>query len=405
MTPRTFLVLMTAVAVISDSLLHPFYPQYFREVFGVTDSVHVGLYVAACSLTVLLTFPVWALVSRRVPVVRLLIATQVATAILAAVSFAADSLLVFWGASLAMMLFKASYLLIYPYVMSLEDKTRHPQTIGVLAFVVYFGHIASAFAAGLVFEVLGPRLLFVAMAAGDLLQTALCFLVAGSATFAQRPAPAHEGSSDASLGLPRGFLVRLGLVMFALYFSAYVTEPFFSEFWEARSGIYNRIASGVVYALPGLAALATIAIDARRSTQQGPGLGIVPIAALLVIGLGLQLFGNWMLVVVGRCLYGWALFRSMVALDLIVFRISTPDDYAVDFSRANLFQGLGVMVASMVAGSLVGHFGSSVPFLVAAAGFVVGAAFYAWRVQPAVALRENTAAMADAGPRSEALPT
>ena len=57
MSLKASLVLMTVIAVVSDSMLHPFYPQYFAVVLGVTDPRHVGLYIAACSLTVMLAFP------------------------------------------------------------------------------------------------------------------------------------------------------------------------------------------------------------------------------------------------------------------------------------------------------------------------------------------------------------
>lgn len=405
MTPRAFLVVMTAVAVVGDSLLHPFYPQYFRSVLGVDDPVHVGLYVAACSLTVLLSFPAWAVLSRRFRVLRLLIVTQICAAILACLSFTATTVTAFWAASLAMMVFKASYLLIYPYVMSLEDRTRHPQTIGLLAFVVYFGHILAALAAGLVFQLLGARTLFLGMAAGDLLQTALCLAVAGVPPFSEHRSRAAAPSGGEARTAPRGFFVKLGLVMFALYFSAEVTAPFFSEFWEARSTIANRITSGLVFALPGVAALAALLTDARRRDTDRPPMRMTHAVALVTAGLLLQLTGVPAAVIAGRCLYGWALFRTMVQLDLLVFQVSAPDDYAVDFSRANLFQGLGVMLASSVAGSIVGAAGVSAPFLVAATGFLAAAALHGLWVRPALLSLDSTPSTEAAGPEPEANPS
>lgn len=405
MTPRAFLVVMTAVAVVGDSLLHPFYPHYFRSVLGVTDPVHVGLYVAACSLTVLLSFPAWAVLSRRVRVLRLLVVTQAFAAALACLSFAASSVAAFWIVSLAMMVFKASYLLIYPYVMSLEDRTRHPQTIGLLAFVVYFGHILAALAAGLVFQLLGPRPLFLAMATGDVLQTALCLAVVRAHPYSKPPAAVLRPAGGATGGAPRGFFVRLGLVMFALYFGACVTEPFFSDYWEARSDVANRIASGLVFALPGIAALAALALDARRGGGGRRTMRMTRAVALVVAGLLLQLSGSWAVIVLGRCLYGWALFRAMVELDLIVFQVSAPDDYAVDFSRASFFQGLGVMLASSVAGSIVHVIGPTAPFVVAAAGFLAGAALHALWVRPALLSIDSAAGPASGGPEPEAHPS
>ena len=36
---KFLLIAMTAVAVVADSMLLPFYPQYFSERFGVTKAV------------------------------------------------------------------------------------------------------------------------------------------------------------------------------------------------------------------------------------------------------------------------------------------------------------------------------------------------------------------------------
>lgn len=403
MSPRTFLVAMTAVAVVGDSLLHPFFPQYFRAVFGVTDSVHVGFYVAACSLTVLLSFPVWALLSRKVSTPRLLIATQLACAVFACATSAAGSLGEFWALSLTMMALKASYLLIYPYVMSLEEKERHQGTIGLLAFVVYFGHLLAALMAGFILQILGPRPLFLAMAAGDVLQATISLFAVKARVFSARSAPIRSPLQEGSRPMPRGFLAKLGLLMCVLYFSAYVTEPFFSEYWESRSSVTNRIISGLVFALPGIAALMALIIDARFGSR--PSRGMARGVWLVVVGLLLQLFGPWPAAVAGRFLYGWALFRTMVELDLILFQVSTPDDYAVDFSRANFFQGLGVMIASSTAGSLVHVIGPAAPFVTAAVAFMAGALFHLVWVRPALHSIERTALVPDTGPGPEALPS
>ena len=372
MTPRAFLLLMTAVAVVGDALLHPFYPQYLQTLYGVSEPTHVGAYVAATSLTVFLAFPAWALLSRKVPVLRLLLATQSLAALFALAASAAPSLAAFWGLSLGMMIFKASYLLIYPYVMSLEGPESHTRTIGLLAFVAYFGHIISAFAAGLVFELLGPRNLFVAMAAADLIQLALCGVALKTAEI--RPQPSLDQSERRKGARPR-FFYELGLVMLVLYFSAYLAEPFFSEYWEMRAESSNRVLSGLVFAIPGFAALAALAVNARRGERDSK-VGLTPMVFLALAGLALQTSALTSAIVVGRAVYGWALLNVMVRLDLLVFRASAPEDYAVDFSRVNVFQGLGVMLASSCAGTLVRVFGLTAPFVLAIAGFGLGALLF-----------------------------
>jgi hypothetical protein len=366
---RTFLVAMTAIAVVSDSLLHPFYPQYFESVFGVTDPMHVAFYIAACSLTVLATFPAWARVAARVSVLRLLIATQAATLVLNLACASTTSLAVFWVLSLAGMVFKASYLLIYPYVLSLESRAQHIHTIGLLALVVHFGNIMASLLSGALFELTNGHALFVAMAAGDLLQIGLCVWLWRSRTAQAAPAP------EAPTALPepsRHAMAKLGATMLLLYFGAYLIEPFFSVHWERVSGTDNKLAAGVVFALPGLAALLGLWRNARAEPS-GDG-GLATGLALAVVGVGLQLVEVPAVLLAGRFLYGWALFQAMVRLDSMLFQMSTPDRYAIDFSKINLWQGLGVFAASLVAGRIVLSANVSLPFWASMACFAVGIA-------------------------------
>lgn len=68
--------MMTALAVITDNLIIPFYPQYFAERFDNPPEQHVGLYLAVVSLVVMAVFPLWARLAKRVHPVRILISAQ-----------------------------------------------------------------------------------------------------------------------------------------------------------------------------------------------------------------------------------------------------------------------------------------------------------------------------------------
>jgi MFS transporter, DHA1 family, multidrug resistance protein len=377
MGPKAFLVLMTIVAVVTDSMLHPFYPQYFEQVFGVADPMHVGFYIGACSLTVMLAFPLWALLARKIPVLRLLIATQLATGALSLACCAITSLEWFWAVSLGMMVFKASYLLIYPYVMSLESKEYHVGTISLLALVVYFGNILAALLSGVLFELADARYLFVVMACGDAVQIGLCFMLMKSPLPSPDDGPAEADPSEPMPARPRLFAYRLGSVMLVMYFSAYLTEPFFSAYWEDLSAIENKIVTGLVFAIPGLAALLGLYLNSRkRSEDSAPYAGILPAIMVGICSLWLQASGSPSLLLIGRFLYGLALFQSMVRLDALLFRFSTPETYSVDFSKINIFQALGIQIASLAAGSIVAALGMKTTFLMSMGGFMLGALLY-----------------------------
>jgi hypothetical protein len=63
---RTTIAVMSAFAVVSDAVLIAFYPQFFERRYGVTSAFHVGAYIAAISIAVMCTLPLWARVARRV---------------------------------------------------------------------------------------------------------------------------------------------------------------------------------------------------------------------------------------------------------------------------------------------------------------------------------------------------
>ncbi len=378
MNLKFFLVSMTVVAVVSDTMLHPFYPQFFASAFGMTDARHVGLYIAACCFTVMLAFPFWAWVARRVPALQLLVYTQLAAGLLSILCYWSDSLLEFWLTALSMLVFKGSYLLIYPYVMSLEDKEKHVGTIGLLSVIVHFGSILGAVLGGLVLEVFEPRQVFFVMAGGDFMQMLIClFLLRHGGLERQARTPALEPvSRQATDTLPRGFLYKLGAIMSIFYFSAYLSRPFFSLYWESISSFDSKIASGFVFAIPGVVALFALWLNQRTGKQGSAYHGIVVAVLLGACGLLLQASPQEVVVLAGQCVFGWALFQATVRLDLLLFELSTPTSYATDFSKINFFQNLGLLVSSFAAGSLVDAYGLQIPFIAAALGFVLTAVLY-----------------------------
>ena len=192
MTLRTCLIMMTALAVITDNLIIPFYPQYFAERFDNPPEQHVGLYLAVVSLVVMSVFPLWARLAKRVHPVRILISAQLMAGSLTAACYFIDSLPLFWVVSLLMVVFKGSYLLMYPYVMSLQQQDNHTRTIGTLSVVVHFGAILGAALGGLILQIMNIGDVFLVMAAGDFIQMAICMhLVRG-----YLPAPGEQPASD-----------------------------------------------------------------------------------------------------------------------------------------------------------------------------------------------------------------
>lgn len=378
MNLRVLIITMTVLAVISDAILIPFYPQFFSARYGVDSPVHVGAYVAAISIAVMCTLPFWARVARRVEPVHLLVYTQFAAGSFSLLSDWAPTVEVYWVLSMLMFMCKSSYLLMYPYLMRMTPKEQHAATIGVLSVVVHFGAIFGAVVGGFVLQTWGPRASILAMAAGDYFQMLVCLYLILSGRFVRVNTGEHariEATEAHRAGLlARLPILKLALVMLMFDFSAYLIRPFFALYWQAVTGNDSELVSGMAFAIPGVVAIVALRLQAwiRARGGQLPDhtLGNLLLGA---VGLLLHAASDPVLIVLGRVLYGWAFFQIIVKLEVNLFRLSTPRRYANDYAITNFFQNMGVLLSSFAAGAIVKHHGLHVPFLLAAAGFVLTA--------------------------------
>ncbi|PWC16069.1 MFS transporter [Brenneria corticis] len=376
MTLRMTILIMSAFGVISDSILIAFYPQFFRERYGITSTVHVGAYIAAISIAVMCMLPVWARIARRIETMRLLVYTQFAAAIFCVFSAWAPTAWSYWLLTMIMFMTKASYLLMFPYLMRLEKPQNHSMVIGALSVVVHIGAIFGATIGGLGLQQYGPVFCIWLMAAGDFAQLGLCLylLYSGKAT----PVLSRDEKAT-SLPLPKrspqalSALLKLSLLMLLFDFSAYLVRPFFSVYWENTTGLTNQMLTGLIFAIPGIVAL--IALSVKRRYSPPPGLLDHTLGNLLIgaLGLMLQATPSLWLIVLGRCLYGWALYQVTVKLEVTLFKVSSPEVYARDFGVTNFFQNLGVLLSSFGAGYLVSLIGIPASFVIAAIGMLLTA--------------------------------
>ncbi|WP_299839496.1 MFS transporter [uncultured Tenacibaculum sp.] len=372
---KNFLILMTLVAVVSDYLLHPFYPQFFELRFGVKDPEMVGYYFAAICFMVMIAFPFWAYVSKKVSELNILVYTQFVAGILALYCFYTSSYITFWIVSLVMILFKGSYLLVYPYILKIITKEEHPKTIGLLSVVVHLGGILGAVIGGLTVDLIDPRNIFLIMAAGDFIQMAMSGYLLKSDKYATGLIVTEEEVKSEKKFIPKGFILKLGLITLILYFSDFLIRPFFSLYWESFSAYKTKFISGTVYAIPGFVALVTLWINNKRKTQDGYK-GIINALCIALIGLFLQGIPSDAFVVIGRIIYGWAIFQGVVKFDILLFELSTPDSYALDYSKIHFFQNLGVLLASLSVGVVVEKYGLQIPFSIALGGFILTLVLY-----------------------------
>ncbi|WP_206155998.1 MFS transporter [Chitinophaga fulva] len=381
---RFYLILMTLVAVVSDYMMHPFYPLFFASRFGIEDPRITGTYFSAVCATVMVAFPIWAMVSRRIPELRILVYTQVIAGILAASCAFITHYALFWVVSLAIIIFKGSYLLVYPFILRITATDKHVGVISILSVIIHLGSVLGAVFGGMVIDWMQPQYIYLGMAAGDFFQAGLSGWLLLSRKDIPGPVVTEQPTRSWSELLPSGTVLRLSVITLFFYYADFIIRPFFVRYWETVSAVHLRIVSGAVYAIPAAVAVLALWMNRRRKVPDSPWHAILPALLLALAGLLLQSWPSTGAIIAGRCLYGWAFFQSAVRFDALLFHVSDPASYAVEYSKIHFFQNLGVLTASFSAGVLVEHYPLNVPFVVAFAGYLLVAAMYYQLARPHV---------------------
>ena len=366
---KAALILLTLISVVADTMLLPFYPHFFEQAFAVSDPHHVGWYIAACCLTVMCAFPFWSRVARHIHELHLWVITQIVAAILAVLCYRSESLLEFWLLSQTMLVFKASYLLIYPFVMRLEEQQKRLGVAGLFSVLMHFGGIGGAVLGGTALDVLNPRAIYLIMAAADLVQVAICLYLIVTLRVAFKPAASSQASTH-KRAIP-DYVFKLGVLSLLFYFSVFLIRPFFTRYWESVSAIDSTLITALVYAIPAWVALATLLRNYMRPSARSSVELISTGAACILAGLFLQSAEHSLGILLGRVIFGYGLFQVTVHLEVLLFELSEPEHFASDYSKVHFFQNLGVIAASFAVGSLVDRAGLTAPYFLALAGMSV----------------------------------
>ena len=170
----SLLLLCGFLFVFTETLLSPFYPQFFAQVFGVTDPGMAGEFVTLCRLSVLLCAPLWGLMTRWVSPLKILIFTQSTAAVITFFMAQASTLKAFVILSVLLMAFKSSYFLFYSLLVELGGQAKNLQSVASVQLVVHLALIASSLGSVWVINSVNPLAMFQFVAALDVLQVGLC---------------------------------------------------------------------------------------------------------------------------------------------------------------------------------------------------------------------------------------
>ena len=359
---RIVLAMVVALQLIAETALTPYWPQLFRELFGVDELAATGTYLTVCRVAGLVAMPLWGLAALRWPVARLLTAGLLASAVFDLALALAPTLASFTLFSAAVVASGSSLVLAYPALVAVvEGDGRGTRLHAVLVFSAVFhasAVVATLLGAGVV-ALPEPRVGLAAFAVVDL---ALALLVLLSVPVRPQAAKTSGVESGASWNDERRRSpLRIGLVVATVLLvdaGLAVPRPFFVELL-VRDGVPVTMA-GVLFLLPSAAALLSLAAAGwavrRLAHRLVPMAATVSAAGLLLQAASAATTADLTLLCVGRVVFGAGLGLLLVALDLAVFAAvgtAGPGFGAVESGRSAALLA-APLVATATAGTWLG---------------------------------------------------
>jgi DHA1 family multidrug resistance protein-like MFS transporter len=358
--------------VFTEVLLSPFYPQFFQKVFGIDDLSYTGFYIFVCRFTVVLFAPLWGLLSRYVEVRHLLFFGQAATALFTALLATSDTANQFMMFSVLLLMFKSSYLLVYPLLVQINGQHKSASVAGSYHAVFHLAIIVSTVAGAWMIHLKAPLDVFYWVAIADLIQLGLCWAALRGTVFRQDTSAPNEtkGVRDQI-----GFLLMLGMVILTFHLANNVVRPFFTKYTESDFGL-SLVESSLIFLIPSL--MFIIAMPFIKSWSKPERLTQLLVVGLTVLAISLYLQGwaeSLLLLIIGRLLYGFFLAVTQAALEIRLFNNSSSNRLHFNYSLAVSFQNIGLLMAPLLASTLVSLYSLAAPLVVAAVLCVVTLVF------------------------------
>lgn len=362
------LFLCVFLAVFTEVLLSPFYPQFFRQVFGVEDLSYTGYYIFICRFTVVLCAPLWGLLSRRFAVKHLLAFGQVGAALMTAFLGTSHSIEQFVAFSVLLLLFKSSYLLVYPLIVELAGKRQRSTIAGTYQAVFHSAIIAATSVGAWMVNLEAPLSLFYWIAIADLIQLGLCLMVlrnTSTPSSSLNEAEAEANPPGKEIGF--GFVGSIGLTLLTFQLANNLVRPFFTEYVTHPNWFGVSLqTSSVLFLTPSVMAIAAmpyirkVAQPQRLPLLYSVGLG------LLIVSLFLQGGTSQLpVLVLSRIVYGFMLAVTQAVLELQLFERSTQNRLHYHYSLVTAFANVGHLGAPLLASYLVNTYSLAAPLLAA----------------------------------------
>ncbi|MEA5504635.1 MFS transporter [Halotia wernerae UHCC 0503] len=367
------LFLCVFLSIFNEVLLSPFYPQFFRKVFGVTDLAYTGYYIFVCRLTVVLSAPVWGVLSSRFEVKHLLYVGQLGTAVMTALMGTSTSAEQFLIYTILLLLCKSSYLLVYPLIIQLGGEEKRAAIAGTYQAVFHSAIIMATIVSAWMVNIDTPLVLFYAIAAADILQLAICaYILRGVSTQRQEQAGEQgagsrgEDSDQALAPNQLGYILTIGIVIFTFQLANNLVRPYFTEYVTSEPLNVNLLTSSLLFLIPSIMAIAALPYIRQACRPERLNSIYTGSLSLLIISLGLQgLSFNLPLLILARIVYGFFLAVTQATIELQIFNKSTAKHLHFNYSLTTSFANVGHLGAPLLASWLVNTHSLASPFIAA----------------------------------------
>lgn len=371
---RKLLYTMALMAVLADSMLIPFYPQFFEQVYQEHSLLLTGIFIAICRLAMIISFPFWSWLTKHVDPLKILSFTQGGAGIICIICSFTTTLNYFFVCTIVIELLKSSYLLIYPYLVKTSGKEKRVAAISGISIILNMGIVLSTLTGGYFMEYLEPRHTLILVGCMDILQMLLSRYILSRNLHKNVTEKTEEEDKEESLpfsGMKK--LVLICMITLLFYFSMVIIRPYYTLFLTDLYGSSMSMTSAaLIFIIPNIVALCIAPFTIRIvSGYQLPAL-LLASCGLMIIGIGMQIFaGIPSMLIGGRIIYGAGIFICEVIMDMMVFNLSTDKTIFKYYSYINVVQSVSVLSAPLIAGSLISSFGQY-PLFISALAATVG---------------------------------
>jgi MFS family permease len=346
-TLNLFLLSCVFLFVCTEVLLSPFYPQFFRKVFCITDPDLTGFYIMMCRLVVVVFTPIWGLIANKWQnSSTLLIIGQWGTGLSCFLMAISQTFEMFVTASILLLIFKSSYFLLYTILMQENQK----ETTGAAAsyHAVLQGAIVTATVlSGWVIQMEDPLLIFWMVGILECLLGLISYFMLKNTGTSEVIDAALQDNSKRSL-LPQ--FLMFGMVVLTLHLAVNMIRPFFTTYTEY---VYNTgtMTSSVLYLIPSLMAIVSLPLIRKYSERLGWN-GYLAGAVMIIAGLFFQGMETGIAgLILFRCMFGIGAAWCLAKLDVFIFQWS--QNTHADYSKVSAIQNVGLLLAPVAASSIV----------------------------------------------------